>query len=93
MYELCVCAWCLWRPEEVPDPLELDLRMVVSCLVGVVINPDLCRSRKCASIPANQSLSLKLQLNVIWFTTFGYFFKKNYLFTESHVPQLTSNLL
>ena len=30
----CLCAWCLWRPEEGIGCPERELQIVVSCHVG-----------------------------------------------------------
>lgn len=30
----CLCAWCLWRPEEVLDLLGLELQMLGSHHLG-----------------------------------------------------------
>lgn len=34
-----MCAWCPQRLEEGSDPLELELQMVVRCLVAACLEP------------------------------------------------------
>lgn len=44
----CICTWCLHRQGKVMDLVELDLRTVVSYLVGVRnLTQVFCKSNNC----------------------------------------------